>query len=141
MNKPILSLLFIMLLFNYMGSSISLAQASVELLPSQLQQIESLQRRADKLAFGEPGANNYHLAKARTWVDLALGEYHENESTGIVPAAIAQAEALLDALEKKQVNITMYTQAQVPGSVAVRPDLWKKISAMKSNEKFSCGQR
>ena len=83
-----------------LSGSFQLAQAAGEALPEQLQQIESLQRRADKLAFGELGANNYHLAKARTWLDLALGEYYENEGTGIVPSAIQQAESLLDALEK-----------------------------------------
>ena len=118
-----------------------LAQAADEALPEQLQQIESLQRRADKLTFGEPGANNYHLAKARSWLDLALGEYYENEGTGIVPSAIEQAESLLDALENKQTGISMDTPTQVPGSEAVRPDLWSKIAALKQNDKFSCGQR
>jgi OOP family OmpA-OmpF porin len=118
-----------------------IARADGEALPEQLQQIESLQRRADKLAFGELGANNYHLAKARAWLDLALGEYHENEGTGIVPSAIGQAESLLDALEKKQTGISMDTPVIVPGSEAVRPDLWNRIAALKKNEKFSCGQR
>ena len=117
------------------------AWAAGEALPEQLQLIESLQRRADKLAFGGLGENNYHLAKARAWLDLALGEYHENEGTGIVPSAIEQAESLLDALEKKQTGISMDTPKQVPGSEAVRPDLWNRIAALKKNDNFSCGQR
>jgi outer membrane protein OmpA-like peptidoglycan-associated protein len=129
------------LLFAILAASLSLAQAAGEALPEQLQQIESLQRRADKLAFGELGANNYHLAKARSWLDLALGEYHENEGIGIVPSAIEQAESLLDALEKKQTGISMDTPQQLPGSETVRPDLWNKIAALKKNDKFSCGQR
>ena len=140
MIKNFLSLLFALLL-----GCISLTYAAEEFagepLPEQLQQIESLQRRADKLAFGELGATNYHLAKARTWLDLALSEYHESEGNGIVPAAIAQAQTLLDALEKKQTDITMDTPMQVPGSEAVRPDLWNKIAALKSHAKFLCGQR
>lgn len=136
MNKPTLSLLLATLL-----SSISLAQAAEELLPKHLQQIESLQRRADKLAFGELGSSNYHLAKARTWLDLALSEYHEKDSSGIMHAAIAQAETLLDALDKKQPNIAMDTPMQLPGSETVRPDLWDRIAALKGNTKFSCGQR
>ena len=118
-----------------------LAQASEEALPEQLQQIESLQRRAEHLAFGELGADNYHLAKARAWLDMALSEYHENDGSGMLTAAIVQAATLLDALEKKQTGISMNTPVQVPGSEAVRPDLWKKIAALKKNEKFSCGQR
>ena len=134
--RIVLALLFIIL-----SGSFHLARAAGEALPEQLQQIESLQRRADKLAFGEIGSNNYHLAKARTWLDLALGEYYENEGTGIVPSAIQQAESLLDALEKKQTGIGMDTPMQLPGSEAVRPDLWDKIAALKKNDKFSCGQR
>jgi outer membrane protein OmpA-like peptidoglycan-associated protein len=129
------------LLFIILSGSFQLAQAAKEALPEQLQQIESLQRRADRLAFGGLGENNYHLAKARAWLDLALGEYHENEGAGIVPSAIQQAESLLDALEKRPGGISMDTTIQVPGSEAVRPDLWSKIAALKKNDKFSCGQR
>ena len=136
MNKPALSLLLSILLSNS-----SFAQANEGVTPKQLQQIESLQRRADKLAFGELGADNYHLAKARTWLDLALSEYYESEGSGIVPSAIEQAETLLDALEKKQAVISMDTPMQLPGSEAIRPDLWDKIAMLKKHAKFSCGQR
>jgi len=135
MNKPKFSLLLTLLL------SSLLAQAADELLPQQLQQIESLQRRADKLAFGELGSNNYHLAKARTWLDLALSEYHEKDTSGIMLAAIVQAENLLNALDKKQPGIAMDTPMQLPGSEAVRSDLWDRVATLKGNAKFSCGQR
>jgi outer membrane protein OmpA-like peptidoglycan-associated protein len=121
--------------------AVNAAESSGQMLPEQLQQIESLQRRADKLAFGELGPNNYHLAKARVWLDLALSEYYEKEGTGILPGSIVQAETLLDALEKKQTGITMDTPRQLPGSEAVRPDLWDRISTYKKHDKFFCGQR
>jgi len=133
--------ILLFLTMNVLSGSFYLAQAAGEALPEQLQQIESLQRRADKLFYGELGANNYYLTKARAWLDLALGEYYENEGTGIVPSAIGQAETLLDALGKKQTAISMDTPLQLPGSVAVRPDLWNRIAAQKKNDKFSCGQR
>jgi OOP family OmpA-OmpF porin len=134
MNKILLSLCMLL-------GSVSLVHAA-EVLPLQLQQIEALQRRADKMAFGEIGSDNYHLAKARAWLDMALSEYHEKEeSTEIVDAAIAQAGPLLDALENKQADISMDTPRQFPGSETVRPDLWDKIDALKKREKFSCGQR
>ena len=110
-------------------------------LPEQLQQIESLQRRADKLVFGELGPDNYHLAKARTWLDLALSEYYEKEGTGVVPGAIEQAESLLDALENNKSIITMDTPKELPGSEVVRQDLWNNIAKLKLHEKFFCGQR
>lgn len=135
-NNFIISLCFTALL-----SNAQLVQGADELLPTHLQQIESLQRRADKLAFGRIGSDNYHLAKARIWLDMALSEYHEKDSSGITAAAIAQAEILLDALDKKQTDIAMGTPMQIPGSETVRPDLWEKIATLKSRTKFSCGQR
>lgn len=110
-------------------------------LPKQLQQIESLQHRAHKMTFGVPGANNYHLAKARTWLDLAVSEYYGKDDSGLVSAAIMQSETLLDALEKKQTGITMDTPRQILGSEALRPDLWDKIAVLKGHNKFFCGQR
>lgn len=130
-----------LVLFALLSSGVTLVQAAEEPSPQQLQQIEALQRRADKLAFGAPGSNNYHLAKARAWLDFALSEYFQKDRSGIVPATIAQAETLLDALDRKQSNIAMDTPVQLHGSEAVRPDLWERISALKGNEKFSCGQR
>jgi OmpA-OmpF porin, OOP family len=123
------------------SGSFHLARAAEEALPEQLQQIESLQRRADRLTYGELGAGNYHLAKARTWLDLALGEYYENEGTGITVFATQQAQSLLEALERKQPNISMDMPVDVPESETVRPDLWDRIAALKKNDRFSCGQR
>ena len=142
MSKYIFSSLLAALL---MGS-IAAAHAAEELSaaplpPEQLHKIEALQRRADKLSFGEPGADNYHLAKARTWLDLALSEYHENDAGGIVASAILQAESLLDALTNKQTVAIGMDTPQVEGSETVRPDLWEKIAGLKSSAQFSCGQR
>jgi OmpA-OmpF porin, OOP family len=121
--------------------NISAASAGDAVLPQKSLQIETLQRRAENLSFNGLDSNDYHLAKARTWLDLAYSEYYDSDDSGIVPAAIAQAETLLDALEKKQADITMETPVQVPGSEAVRPDLLDKIAALKKNKNFSCAQR
>lgn len=136
MNRSVLSLSFILLL-----CGLSPAQAAEELQPQHLQRIEALQRRADILAAGALGASNYPLAKARTWLDFALSEYHDKEINGIVTAATEQAETLLDALENKQTNIPQDTPRILKGSEEVRPDLWDKIAALKKHAKFSCGQR
>lgn len=99
---------------------------------SELQAIEALQKRADQLAFGEVGSNDYSLAKARTWLDLALSEYHQKDTSGIVPAATAQAKRLIEALEQNETNISNETQRDVEGTEIVRQDLWDKIAKMKS---------
>jgi OOP family OmpA-OmpF porin len=129
------------LLMGIMLGYIPSASADTAALPPKSQQIEALQRRAENLSFNGLDSNDYHLAKARTWLDLAYSEYYDSDDSGIVPAAIAQAETLLDALEKKQASITMDTPVQVPGSEAVRPDLLDKIAALKKDKNFSCAQR
>jgi OmpA-OmpF porin, OOP family len=105
------------------------------------QQIETLQRRAEKLSFDRLDPNNYHLAKARTWLNMAASEYYDRDDSGIIPAAVTQAATLLNALENKQTGISMDTPVQIPGSEKVRPDLWDKIAALKKHSRFSCGQR
>ena len=122
-------------------SAAGAAESAGKMLPEQLQEIESLQRRADMLAYGELGPNDYYLAKARTWLDVALSEYYENEGTDFLPATIEQAKSLLERLENKQVNATMDTPQKLPGSETVRPDLWHRTSTYKNHDKFFCGQR
>ena len=136
MNKPALLLSLSLLL-----CSIPLALADEEAQSEYFQQITALQHRAEKLVSNGLDSNNYHLAKARTWLDLALSEAYDNDTGGIVPAAIAQAATSLDALEKKQAVISMDTPTQISGSESVRPDLWDKIAALKKHGKFSCAQR
>ena len=136
MNKAIIPFLIGRLLLVILLGNISDALAADE-----SQQIETLQRRAEKLSFDRLDPNNYHLAKARTWLNLATSEYYDRDDSGIISAAVNQAATLLDALENKQTGIGMDTPTQVPGSETVRPDLWDKIAALKKNDKFSCGQR
>jgi OOP family OmpA-OmpF porin len=135
MNKATIPLLIGRLLLVILSGNISHALAADE-----SQQIETLQHRAEKLSFDRLDPNNYHLAKARTWLDLATSEYYDKDNSGIVPAAISQAATLLDALEKRQSGISMDTPAQLPGSEVVRPALWNKIAALKKQNRFSCGQ-
>ncbi|MFZ5502894.1 MAG: OmpA family protein [Pseudomonadota bacterium] len=122
-------------------SNIGWTHAGEPLLPQHLQQIEELQRRADKLAFGGVGSNNYYLAKAHTWIDFALSEYHQKDSSGITLEAIKQAEELLGRFDSPHHNISMDTPTQLAGSEYVRADLWDTIADLKHNPKFSCGQR
>jgi len=106
-----------------------------------LSQIDALQNRADVLVIGGPGAENYHLAKARTLLDFALSEYHENEKYGIVAETIERIESLLSALENNQVDIPMNPIMAIADSEIVRQDMWEEIAALKNKPHFSCGQR
>ncbi|MEQ1525431.1 MAG: OmpA family protein [Gallionella sp.] len=115
--------------------------AGVDLPAKYLDEIVALQRRADTLAFGAVGSNNYHLAKARTWLDMATSEYHEGDGSGVLQAAVIQAETLIAALENKQTNISVDNPADFPGSEIVRADVWNKVAAIKSKADYKCGQR
>jgi OOP family OmpA-OmpF porin len=141
MNKAIIPLLIGRLLLTILSGNVSDALAADGWLPQQSQQMESLRHRAEKLSFDRLDPNNYHLAKARIWLNLAASEYYDRDDSGIISAAVTQAAILLDALENKQTGISMDTPTQLPGGETVRPDLWDKIAALKKNDKFSCGQR
>jgi OmpA-OmpF porin, OOP family len=135
MNKLTPTLLFALL------SSLSFALLAEEVQPKHLEQINALQRRADTLAFGELGSNNYHLAKARAWLNMATSEYHQVDTSGAMFGAMTQAETILTALENKQPDISVDMPADFPGAEKVRPDLWDKIAAIKSKANYACGQR
>ena len=128
-------------LFFTLLSSLSFALVAEEVQPKDLENIVSLQRRADKLAFGNVGSNDYHLAKARAWLDMATSEYHQTDTSGILPAAISQAETLITALENGQANIGTDMPMDFPGSEKVRTDLWEKVTAIKSKGNATCWQR
>ena len=135
MNK-----LFLSLLLFAMVNTMHMVHASEQVTPEQQTQIESLQHRAAALSFDALDVNSYHLAKATTWLDLATSEYYDNDTTGIVSAAIRQASNIIEALENKQTNISMTMPVQTPGSETVRPELWDRIATLKNHAKFSCGQ-
>lgn len=141
MNKAVFTLLSLSLLLGVLSGNITVALAADEIIPPQSQEIIALQRRAEKLVSDGLDSNDYHVSKARTWLDLALSESYDNDNSGIVAAAIAQAVTLLEALEQKQAGISTDTPAQIPGSEPVRPDLLGKLAALKKNIRFSCAQR
>ena len=133
--------------FSLLGSvfallcTLSFSLVAGNALPGKdLEQIVALQRRADTLSFGKTGSNNYHLAKARTWLDMATSEYHEADTSGVMTTATTQAETLLVALENNQANISTDTPMEFPGSEVVRTDLWEKVTSIKSKN-YDCGQR
>jgi OOP family OmpA-OmpF porin len=134
MKKPVRKILFALLI------TLPATLLAGGELPQNLEQIVALQRRADALAYGEVGANNYHLAKARLWLDLATSEYHQTDTSGVLPAAIAQAESLIVSLESKTA-ISETMQTDFPGSEKVRHDLWSKIATIKGKGNYTCGQR
>ena len=90
------------------------ARITDEAIRSDLAVLQALQGRLDKVK----AKSAYHGAKAATWLDFARDEYHENDRTGVIEAATAEAAQLIDALEKGA-SPGMDT-ALVAGSVKLR---------------------
>ncbi|MDD5057076.1 MAG: OmpA family protein [Sideroxydans sp.] len=105
--------------------------------PADLEHIEQLQRKVDKLSFGPLGPNNYTLCKARAWLDMALIEYHENERTGIVQDGVEQAALLLNKLDADPKYIGLDTPHPY-ASEKVRQDLWDIADGLKQSGDMSC---
>ncbi len=135
-NFANMKIVILMLLLSCLPCNVTVALAE-----DDFQKIETLQRRAEKLVSEGLEQYDYHLTKARTWLDLAMTESYDKDDSGVITAATEQAEGLLDAMDNRKTDISMDTPHQVIGSEEVRPDLWEKISALKMNERFSCGQR
>jgi outer membrane protein OmpA-like peptidoglycan-associated protein len=128
-----LILLSVMLAFNLAAY----ADGNRPATPADLEQIEQLQKQVDKLSFGPLGPNNYTLCKARAWLDMALIEYHEDERTGIVQDALAQAELLLHMLEADPAYLGLDTPIPY-ASEKVRADLWDVADKLKKQGVVVC---
>jgi hypothetical protein len=109
MNRFTQTLLFALI------SSLSFALLAEEVQPKHLEQINALQRRADTLAFGELGSNNYHLAKARAWLNMATSEYHQVDTSGAMFGAMTQAETI----DQKQSQLRLWSTSACRSGSAV----------------------
>ncbi len=128
---------FLLLAVILVLSRTALAEGNHLTTPADLEQIEQLQRRAEKLSFGPLGPDNYTLCKARAWLDVALIEYHEQERTGIVQDALEQAAALLQKLEADPAYLGLETPHPY-ASERVRDDLWEVADNLKRQAKAGC---
>jgi outer membrane protein OmpA-like peptidoglycan-associated protein len=115
----------------------ALAEGNRPTTTADLEQIEQLQRQADKLSFGPLGPDNYTLCKARAWLDVALIEYHEQERTGIVQDALEQAAPLLQKLEADPAYVELNTPHPY-ASEQVRADLWDVADYLKRHGRGGC---
>jgi OmpA-OmpF porin, OOP family len=101
------------------------------------QYIASLQARLGALnAKGRP-ADDYFLSKATAWLDFATEEYSDNDRSGIVEQALAQASGLIRQMEANE-SVIERTTVIVPGAKKIRPDLWTKLFGFQSHPEFSC---
>jgi len=80
---------------------------------------------------------HYHVAKTRALIKMSWDEYHENEGTALVEAALQEAKQMIEKMEAKQQDMSLDT-AMLPDTEKVRPKLWKIDQNMKKSDKFHC---
>jgi OOP family OmpA-OmpF porin len=102
-----------------------------------LDTIEVFQGRIKGLNDGGIPVRDYHLAKAQCWVSFALEEYHENDRTGIIEAALTEADGILYVLETGA-RPAPAAPKQVATVAKIRPDLWAKIEGYQAAPGFRC---
>ena len=88
-----------------------------------------------------PGADvahiKYHKAKIQALLKMSWDEYHENERTALVEAALKEAKRLIELVEANQHEISMDSE-MLPDTMKVRPKLWQIAQEMKQSHKFHC---
>lgn len=115
-------------------------QALADNTDTEAQKIQALQLKAEHALAGRTGSEAYAPVKARAFLDLALDELYEDDQTGIVQAAMAEADKLL-ANPELALPFSMPAKPLLPGSEAIREDLWNRIAAMHASPDFGCAAR
>lgn len=71
--------------------------------------------------------------------DEARKEYHDNDHTGTVKNSSSHVQALIEALQQGQSDISLKTRL-LPGTRIVDQELWNQAAAMKRDKNFHCAQ-
>jgi len=108
-------------------------------IAGDLATIRALNGRLENLNTGGLRNANYHMTKARNWIDFAFEEYNDNDRSVVTEAALAEAAVLIRAMEANEKDITMDTPI-IRTSRKIRPDLWELSERLKRGEGFRCAQ-
>jgi outer membrane protein OmpA-like peptidoglycan-associated protein len=113
------------------------ARIADSVIRRDLNVIESFQQRIKTLNDGGVPVRDYHLAKAQCWVSFALEEYHENDRTGVIEAALTEADGILKVMQNGG-RPAAAPPKQVATVAKIRDDLWAKIDGFKAAQGFAC---
>jgi len=106
-------------------------------IQDDLKLFHALEKRLELLDADSIMHGRYHVAKTRALLKMAWDEYHENERTELVEAALKEAKSMLEAMEAKQQDISLDTD-MLPDTQKVRPKLWLLAQEMKQSNTFHC---
>jgi outer membrane protein OmpA-like peptidoglycan-associated protein len=115
------------------------ARITDEAIGHDLALIRGGKRRADALPTTTGPVAVYAREKARGYFTFAFDEYTDNDRTRVVDEAYAQALGLVRAAETG--TAPAMTTPFIAGTREVRPDLWQRVTALKSGAGFACAPR
>ena len=104
------------------------------------QSYEALQGRIKALNDRGRPLRDYHLSKAQCWLDVSLHEYTRNDRSAFPQAALSESEKLIQGMEKGADALPMDTPL-VNDAARLRPDLWERAAALKTQVGFRCAQQ
>lgn len=94
--------------------------------------LDDVQARLNRL--GGTGPASYSFAKAQCWLETARTQSSENDRTGYVEGALAEAARITQALEADKASKAGYETPLVAASERVREDLWAQLAGFRSRE-------
>jgi outer membrane protein OmpA-like peptidoglycan-associated protein len=106
-------------------------------IAADLDSIDALQARIEKLNAGGIPVDDYDLARAQCWLSFGLEEYHQNDRTGVIEAALTESQSIVQALETGTPPAA--TRSPIATAVKIRPDLWDRLAALQAAPGRRCG--
>ena len=103
------------------------------------QAYEALQTRIKGLNERGRPLRDHHLAKAQCWLDVSFHEYSRNDRSAFPQDALGESEKLVAAMERGAAQLPMDTPL-VNGATRLRPDLWARAAALRSQAGWRCAQ-
>ena len=104
--------------------------------------MQAVQLRLDRLAQAGVPSANFSLAKAQCWLETAHTQRSENDRTGYVEEAVAEAARIATALEADRNADAGRATPLIARSTRLREDLWTQLDKMgASGRPPSCNAR
>lgn len=97
---------------------------------TRLASMEEVQQRLGRLVRGGVPPTSFSLAKAQCWLDTAYTQRSENDRTGYVEEAVAEAARIAAALEADRGSDAGRATALIARSTRVREDLWGQLDRL-----------
>lgn len=106
-------------------------------LSSDMNTIKEMYSRLETLDASGLDNADYHMTKARNWIDFAYDEYTDNDRSDVTDGALAEALWLITEMEQGNRDITLDTPIIVTSRL-VRQDLWNIAQFLKTHQGYSC---